>query len=93
MLFNKHYFFHHLYWQDSPLAQAQDLKDQGNKCFKQGKYDEAIKLYSQAIDVCPPENKMELSTFYANRAAAYEKLVRPVSRLHKKYMIRNKFTS
>ncbi|XP_052816681.1 mitochondrial import receptor subunit TOM70-like [Mya arenaria] len=59
------------------LQQAQELKDRGNKSFKAAKYDEAITFYTQAIEVCPAENKAELSTFYANRAAAYEKLKSP----------------
>lgn len=61
--------------QDTPLGKAQEFKNTGNKNFKQGKYDEAIKCYTQALEVCPPENTTEISTFYANRAAAYEKLV------------------
>ncbi|KAL3886826.1 hypothetical protein ACJMK2_026791 [Sinanodonta woodiana] len=58
----------------SPLNKAQTAKDKGNKYFKDGKYDEAIYCYNQAIDLCPPENHQDLSTFYQNRAAAYEHL-------------------
>ncbi|KAL4229406.1 Mitochondrial import receptor subunit TOM70 [Mactra antiquata] len=62
---------------DTPLGQAQEFKTNGNKLFKQGKYDEAIKCYTQALEVCPSEYTQEISTFYANRAAAYEKLKNP----------------
>ena len=31
-----------------------------------------------ALEICPAEHKQEISTFYANRAAAYEKLVSPL---------------
>ncbi|CAD7079747.1 unnamed protein product [Hermetia illucens] len=58
----------------TPLALAQQYKNDGNVCFRKGKYDEAIKLYDKAISGCPPENKMDLAVFYQNRAAAYEML-------------------
>ncbi|XP_045210423.2 mitochondrial import receptor subunit TOM70-like [Mercenaria mercenaria] len=62
---------------DTPLGKAIEFKNSGNKNFKQGKYDEAIKCYTQALEVCPAEHTTEISTFYANRAAAYEKLKNP----------------
>lgn len=58
----------------NPLEQATAFKNEGNVCFKKGKYDEAINHYDKAIDACPLENVMDLSTFYQNRAAAYEQL-------------------
>ncbi|XP_006823305.1 mitochondrial import receptor subunit TOM70-like [Saccoglossus kowalevskii] len=58
----------------SPAEKAQSEKNKGNKYFKGGKYDQAIKCYSTAIDICPEENTKDLSTFYQNRAAAYEQL-------------------
>ena len=33
--------------------QAQSLKDQGNKKFKQGLFDEAVKLYTEALNCVP----------------------------------------
>lgn len=56
----------------TPLERAQSYKNKGNKYFKGGKYKEAIKCYDDAIEACPPESKVDLSTFYQNRAAAYE---------------------
>ncbi|KAK4290642.1 hypothetical protein Pmani_036470 [Petrolisthes manimaculis] len=56
----------------TPLEKAQSCKNKGNKYFKGGKYGEAIKCYDEAIETCPEENKVDLSTFYQNRAAAYE---------------------
>lgn len=53
---------------------AQAAKNRGNKCFKEGKYEEAIECYSEAIKTCPPDVKGDMSTFYQNRAAAYENL-------------------
>ena len=50
-------------------------KDEGNKYFKSGKYAGAIKCYDNAIEICPKDNKLDLSTFYQNRAAAYEQMV------------------
>lgn len=58
----------------SPLEQAQKHKIEGNGLFKKGKYDEAINCYNRAIETCPEEFKIELATFYQNRAAAYENL-------------------
>lgn len=59
----------------SPLEKAQSSKNKGNKYFKGGKYAEAIKCYDEAIELCPPEHKVDLSTFYQNRAAAYDQQV------------------
>ena len=53
-------------------------KNKGNKYFTGGRYELAIKCYTQAIEVCPEGKKDELSTFYQNRAAAYEQLVNTV---------------
>uniref|UniRef100_A0A674BHK7 Translocase of outer mitochondrial membrane 70 homolog A (S. cerevisiae) n=1 Tax=Salmo trutta TaxID=8032 RepID=A0A674BHK7_SALTR len=47
-------------------------KNKGNKYFKAGKYEQAIHCYTEAIGLCPRENQTDLSTFYQNRAAAYE---------------------
>uniref|UniRef100_A0A665UWH5 Mitochondrial import receptor subunit TOM70 n=1 Tax=Echeneis naucrates TaxID=173247 RepID=A0A665UWH5_ECHNA len=59
----------------SPLDQAQAAKNKGNKYFKAAKYDSAIQCYTEAIALCPTEQKADLSTFYQNRAAAYEQLM------------------
>uniref|UniRef100_A0A4W6E1B5 Mitochondrial import receptor subunit TOM70 n=1 Tax=Lates calcarifer TaxID=8187 RepID=A0A4W6E1B5_LATCA len=56
----------------SPLDRAQAAKNKGNKYFKAGKYENAIQCYTEAIALCPTEQKADLSTFYQNRAAAYE---------------------
>uniref|UniRef100_A0A8C1AWS2 Mitochondrial import receptor subunit TOM70 n=2 Tax=Cyprinus carpio TaxID=7962 RepID=A0A8C1AWS2_CYPCA len=55
-----------------PLDRAQSAKNKGNKYFKAGRYDQAIQCYTDAISLCPKEQKGDLSTFYQNRAAAYE---------------------
>ena len=46
-----------------------EFKEKGNEYFKKGEYDEALKLYSQAID-SEPSNHI----FYSNRSACYFKL-------------------
>ncbi|TVK90619.1 TBC1 domain family member 23 [Bagarius yarrelli] len=56
----------------SPLDKAQAAKNRGNKYFKAGKYEQAIQCYTEAISMCPKEQKNDLSTFYQNRAAAFE---------------------
>lgn len=60
----------------SPKEQAQVAKNKGNKYFKGGMFDQAIECYTEAIRICPAEFKQDISTFYQNRAAAYENLVR-----------------
>ncbi|XP_033642665.1 uncharacterized protein LOC117302755 [Asterias rubens] len=35
-------------------GKASELKEKGNKCYKSGKCQEAITLYTQALNVCPP---------------------------------------
>ncbi|TKS74848.1 Mitochondrial import receptor subunit TOM70 [Collichthys lucidus] len=60
----------------SPLDRAQAAKNKGNKYFKAGKYENAIQCYTEAIGLCPTEQKTDLSTFYQNRAAAYEQLMK-----------------
>ncbi|XP_029905753.1 mitochondrial import receptor subunit TOM70 [Myripristis murdjan] len=56
----------------SPLDRAQAAKNKGNKYFKAAKYEQAIQCYTEAIALCPSDQKADLSTFYQNRAAAYE---------------------
>ncbi|XP_032888515.1 mitochondrial import receptor subunit TOM70 [Amblyraja radiata] len=56
----------------SVLDRAQAAKNKGNKYFKAGKYEQAIQCYTEAISLCPLEQKQDLSTFYQNRAAAFE---------------------
>jgi tetratricopeptide (TPR) repeat protein len=46
--------------------QAQEAKAKGNKAFEQGKHEEAVKWYSQAISADPSDHVL-----YSNRAAAY----------------------
>ncbi|XP_064472128.1 mitochondrial import receptor subunit TOM70-like [Ornithodoros turicata] len=56
------------------LERAKSHKNQGNKFFKEGKFDKAIECYTEAIAVCPKEFTNEIATFYQNRAAAFENL-------------------
>lgn len=56
------------------LEKAQRFKKLGNKYFSDGKYDEAITYYTEAIEACTGESPENLAIFYQNRAAAYERL-------------------
>lgn len=58
----------------TPLEEAIAFKNDGNVRFKNGKYNEAIECYNKAIETCPTTHPYDLSTFYQNRAAAYEQL-------------------
>jgi len=57
-----------------PLQRGIALKNRGNKFFRGGRYEQAIKCYSEAIEVCPADKPTDLATFYQNRAAAYDQL-------------------
>ncbi|KAG2236342.1 hypothetical protein INT48_001406 [Thamnidium elegans] len=50
---------------DTPLLSPEEIKNQANEQYKQGNYEEAVKLYTEAIDASP-----KTSTYYNNRAAA-----------------------
>ncbi|KAH8260097.1 hypothetical protein KR026_003074 [Drosophila bipectinata] len=58
----------------TPLKEANNYKIEGNNCYRNGKYDEAIKFYDKAIEKCPKEHNTDMAIFYQNRAAAYEVL-------------------
>ncbi|XP_030383506.1 mitochondrial import receptor subunit TOM70 [Scaptodrosophila lebanonensis] len=58
----------------SPLKEANNYKNEGNTCYRNGKYDEAISFYDKAIDKCPAEHRADMAIFYQNRAASYEML-------------------
>lgn len=60
----------------TPLEKAESCKGKGNKYFKASRFDKAIECYTEAIEVCPTEKSQELATYYQNRAAAHEQLVR-----------------
>lgn len=51
-----------------------ELKSQGNSKFKDNEHLEAIDLYTEAIEICPPKDTKEKSILYNNRAAAYSHL-------------------
>jgi tetratricopeptide (TPR) repeat protein len=56
---------------------ANDLKDQGNQAFQEGNVQEAIRLFTQAIDLDPDNH-----VYYSNRAAAYMKADSKSKALH-----------
>jgi serine/threonine-protein phosphatase 5 len=56
------------------LPTAQQLKDLGNQQFQQQKYAEAERLYSDAIQVTPLDQKNLLAVLYSNRAFCHLKL-------------------
>ena len=60
----------------TPLEKAQAAKNKGNKYFKGGKFEQAIQCYTEALNICPTQHASDIATFYQNRAAAHEQLVR-----------------
>lgn len=51
----------------TPFERAMASKNKGNKYFRGGRYELAIKCYTEAIDQCPKEKATDLATFYQNR--------------------------
>jgi len=51
-------------------AQARAIKDAGNDLYKAGKYTDAIRSYTRALDVCPTSIPF-YNTILGNRSAAY----------------------
>ncbi|XP_026731290.1 protein unc-45 homolog B [Trichoplusia ni] len=54
------------------IDEAETYKNKGNEAFKNENYEEAISLYSKAIDLAEKESR-DLATYLKNRAAAYLK--------------------
>ncbi|CAH1980069.1 unnamed protein product [Acanthoscelides obtectus] len=52
--------------------EAEQYKEQGNTAFKNSEYDQAVRLYTKAINVTKGENR-NLAVYYKNRAAAHLK--------------------
>lgn len=65
----------------STRDEALALKQRGNELYKQNKFEEAIRCYEQAIQVCPQAHKDQLSVFHQNLAAVYDAMVRQCSHL------------
>ena len=59
---------------EKDLDNALAVKLKGNEKFKSNQFAEAKTLYTEAISLCPPHRKSELSIIFQNRAAANEKL-------------------
>ncbi|XP_054263982.1 mitochondrial import receptor subunit TOM70-like [Macrosteles quadrilineatus] len=58
----------------TPLERAEQIKRAGNDFFKKGEYLDALRCYSEAIDLCPASETTIQATYYQNRAACYERL-------------------
>ena len=57
------------------MEKAVEIKNLGNEFFQNGSFVDAVKCYTEAIKLCPPDDKQELPKFFQNRAAAYDNLV------------------
>jgi import receptor subunit TOM70 len=61
---------------EKDIIKAFEMKEEGNKYFREKDYDQAIQMYSLAVKHCPEdeENKENLAVFLGNRAAAYSQV-------------------
>ena len=58
---------------DDKVREAENLKDQGNAMFGQGNFEEALYLYTEAMEL-PNLSKWLLGVLYSNRSLCYLKL-------------------
>lgn len=49
------------------ILQALKAKEDGNICYKDGKYDSSIEFYSKAISLCPLDDNVNMTVFLGNR--------------------------
>lgn len=56
---------------------AEQLKQDGNVCFKDADYEKSIEMYTEAIAICPKDFTVERSILFSNRAAAHKHLGAP----------------
>ncbi|XP_055693431.1 tetratricopeptide repeat protein 1 [Lutzomyia longipalpis] len=50
------------------------LKSEGNRCFREGNYEDSLILYSAGVKICPVDSVEQRAVFFANRAATNVKL-------------------
>lgn len=62
-----------LKYEGTPDEQANNFKDQGNECYKVGKWTDASLFYTDGINAKPTDTKV-LAALYANRGACQLKL-------------------
>ncbi|XP_033209607.1 tetratricopeptide repeat protein 1 [Belonocnema kinseyi] len=55
-------------------SESESVKSEANKLFKEGEFEEALSMYSQALKMCPLAFSKERAILFANRAAAKSKL-------------------
>lgn len=55
-------------------TESEFVKKEANRLFKNGEFDTALSMYSQALKICPLCFTKERSILFANRAAAKSKL-------------------
>jgi len=61
---------------EKSLDKALDIKIKGNELYKKNEFEQALQLYTEAIEACPPHRQVELAVIYQNRAATNERLER-----------------
>ena len=69
------------------MTQASQLKEKANALYANGDYSQALRLYNEAIDAQPEDNKL-LATVHKNAAACNLKLVSFCLKCPQYYLIR-----
>lgn len=57
-------------------SDAKKLKAEGNDAYNKEKFEEAIRLYSEGIEVCPKSSRKDRAILFSNRSACYAKMDR-----------------
>jgi len=58
--------------EETPLQRSLNLKNSGNEFYRKKEYDDALRCYSEAISICPEDEKEQLSMLYHNKAAVLD---------------------
>ena len=56
------------------MTEAQEQKEEGNKLFAAGKFEEAIACYTKALKICPADEKKDKAVYFKNRSQCHLKL-------------------
>jgi len=56
------------------LEKCESLKKEGNDWYKDGQFEEAIDIYTEALYLCPPDQAKLKAIIFANRAACHMQL-------------------
>lgn len=57
-------------------SEGKKLKNEGNNAYNKGDFQEAIRLYSEGVKICPKRSQKDRAILFSNRSACYAKMDR-----------------